>query len=208
MSQPLVAHRTPFNLQRVSCPLTFIGFKKTEQSLKLSCIPPPLRWKSNWFHVVMDAMIDNDTCDTHWELSLDDSNKMLNFLFPDQVLFPASKGELAKDLGHYAIGDILQICKQHGLYDVPGNNEVGTSSDNEVGTSSDNEVGTSSDNEVGTSSDDKAGTSGDDTLRQPFWLDAPRLDANAPADHEITLALFFNNVLTCTKQACSTVECL
>ena len=184
MSQLLVAHGTPFNLQRVSRPLTFIGFKKTEQSLKLSCIPPPLRRKSDWFHVVMDAMIDNDTCDTHWELSPDDSNKMLNFPFPDQVLFPASKGELAKNLGHYAIGDILWICKQHGLYSIPGNNEVGTSSD------------------------DKVGTSGDDTLRQPFWLDAPRLDANAPADHEIALALFFNKVLACAKQACLTVKCL
>jgi len=192
MSQLLVAHGTPFNLQRVSRPLTFIGFKKTEQSLKLSCIPPPLRRKSDWFHVVMDAMIDNDTCDTHWELSPDDSNKMLNFPFPDQVLFPASKGELAKNLGHYAIGDILRICKQHGLYGIPGNNEVGTSSDDEAGTSS----------------DDEAGTSGDDTPRQPFWLDAPRLDANAPADREIALVLFFNKVLACAKQACSTVECL
>ena len=87
-------------------------------------------------------------------------------------------------MGHYTIGDILRICKQHGLYGIPGNNEVGTSSD------------------------DEAGTSGDDAPRQPFWLDALRLDANAPADREIALALFFNKVLACAKQACSTVECL
>ena len=30
----------------------------------------------------MDIMVENDTHDTHWQLSPDDSKNLLNFLFP------------------------------------------------------------------------------------------------------------------------------
>ena len=38
----------------------------------------------------MDAMLENDTRETHWELSRSESDELLNFLFPDKVLFLGS----------------------------------------------------------------------------------------------------------------------
>ncbi|KAI6010125.1 hypothetical protein EDC04DRAFT_2906180 [Pisolithus marmoratus] len=71
----------------------------------------------------MDALVENDTCETHWELSRDDSDKFLNFLFPDEVLFPKGMGELPNN------------CISRGLY-IPGVNPAsasGSSEKEEVG---------------------------------------------------------------------------
>ncbi|KAI5986992.1 hypothetical protein EDC04DRAFT_2614943 [Pisolithus marmoratus] len=77
--QPLVTHGTLFSL------------------LWLVSIPAALRHKTDWSHVAMDPMVNNNTCKTHWELSEGDSHKLLDCLSPDQVVFgPIS---MAPDLG-------------------------------------------------------------------------------------------------------------
>ncbi|KAI5990602.1 hypothetical protein EDD15DRAFT_2369663 [Pisolithus albus] len=64
----------------------------------------------------MDDMVENDTRETHWELSRDDSDRLLDFLFPDEVLFPKGMGELAQKSDHYAMEQVLNHCIDKGLY--------------------------------------------------------------------------------------------
>ncbi|KAI5994537.1 hypothetical protein EDC04DRAFT_2910536 [Pisolithus marmoratus] len=80
----------------------------------------------------MDALVENNTHETHWELSRDDSDKFLNFLFPDEVLFPKGMGELPD---HCTIEQVLNNCVSRGLY-IPGVNPAsasGSSEKEEVG---------------------------------------------------------------------------
>jgi len=63
----------------------------------------------------MDIMIENDTRDSHWQLSLKDSNALLEFLFLDDVLFLKEKGQLAQNSGHYSMDQILKFCISEGL---------------------------------------------------------------------------------------------
>ena len=58
---------------------------------KLSCVPPASRRKTDWFRASMDHMVENDTRETHWELSPADSQKLLNLLFP-WSLVPKGEG--------------------------------------------------------------------------------------------------------------------
>jgi len=64
----------------------------------------------------MDIMIENDTHDSHWQLLLKDSNALLEFLFPGDVLFLKEKGQLAQNSGHYLMDQILKFCISEGLY--------------------------------------------------------------------------------------------
>ena len=64
----------------------------------------------------MDTMVENDTRETHWELSRSDSDQLLNFLFPDEVLFPKGTGELAQKSDHYTMEQVLDNCIAKGLY--------------------------------------------------------------------------------------------
>ena len=64
----------------------------------------------------MDIMIENDTSDTHWQLSPDDSNSLLEFLFPDNVIFLREKGQLANNSGYHSMAKILKFCTSEGLY--------------------------------------------------------------------------------------------
>ena len=64
----------------------------------------------------MDTMVENDTRETHWELSRLDSDQLLNFLFPDEVLFPKGTGELAQKSDHYTMEQVLAHCISKGLY--------------------------------------------------------------------------------------------
>ncbi|KAI6038075.1 hypothetical protein EDC04DRAFT_2604354 [Pisolithus marmoratus] len=82
----------------------------------LSSIHPCLRHRTDWFHTVMDDMVKNDTHETHWELLRDDSDRLLNFLFPDEVLFPKGMGELAKKSDHYVMEQVLNHCIDKELY--------------------------------------------------------------------------------------------
>ena len=61
-------------------------------------------------------MVENDTHEMHWELSRSDSDQLLNFLFPDEVLFPKGMGELAQKLDHYMMEQVLDNCIAKGLY--------------------------------------------------------------------------------------------
>ncbi|KAI6104981.1 hypothetical protein EDD16DRAFT_1714339 [Pisolithus croceorrhizus] len=63
----------------------------------------------------MDDMVKNDTHETHWELLRDDGDKLLDFLFPDEVLFPKGMGELAKKSDHYVMEQVLNHCIDKGL---------------------------------------------------------------------------------------------
>lgn len=130
----------------------------------------------------MDTMVKNDIRETHWELSEDDSNKLLNFLFPDEVLFLKSKGELVEDKSeHFVMDQILKHCIVHGLYveGPPSHTSVSGSSKGK--------------------SKEKV------TMVTGHWLDAPELHAKAPTAHETSLALFFNTVIKVVNNATSTV---
>ena len=109
----------------------------------------------------MDTMVENDTHEMHWELSEDNSNKLLNFLFPDEVLFLKSKGELVEDKSeHFTMDQILKHCIMHGLYveGPPSHTSVSSSSKGK--------------------SKEKV------MMATGHWLDAPELHAKAPAAHE------------------------
>ncbi|KAI6000082.1 hypothetical protein EDD15DRAFT_2362646 [Pisolithus albus] len=96
----LVAHSTPFSL------------------LRLVSIPAALRRKTDWFREAMDPMVDNDTCKTHWELSEGDSRKLLDSLFPDEVVFGLiSTGELFKhQLNYFSMEQVFKNLVNKGLY--------------------------------------------------------------------------------------------
>ena len=130
----------------------------------------------------MDTMVKNDTHKMHCELSEDDSNKLLNFLFPDEVLFLKSKGELVEDKSeHFMMDQILKHCIMHGLY-VEGPPSHASVSSSSKGKSKEKVM-----------------------MATGHWLDAPELHAKAPAAHETSLALFFNTVIKAVNNATSTV---
>ena len=95
--------------------------KNLTWSLKLSTIPPPLRCKSDFYCPTMDALIDNDTWGTHFQLSEKASRSLLNYIYSDALLFPAANLS-ARDsvkLKHASVitmDDILQFCRTIGLY--------------------------------------------------------------------------------------------
>ncbi|KAI5985785.1 hypothetical protein EDD15DRAFT_2373881 [Pisolithus albus] len=101
MLNSLVAHSTPFSL------------------LWLVSIPVALRRKTDWFHEAMDPMVDNDTCETHWELSEGNSSrKLLDSLFPDEVVFGLiSTGKLFKhQLNYFSMEQVFKNLVNKGLY--------------------------------------------------------------------------------------------
>jgi len=79
----------------------------------------------------MVDMVENDTCETHWELSRDNSDSLLDFLFPDEVLFPKGQGELVKKSDHCTMEQVLNNCINKGLY-VPISG-FGSSEEKEMG---------------------------------------------------------------------------
>ncbi|KAI6041970.1 hypothetical protein EDC04DRAFT_2601275 [Pisolithus marmoratus] len=98
--QSLMAHRALFSL------------------LHLASIPAALRCKKDWSHLAMDSMVNNDTCETHWQLSESDSQKVLDLLFPDEVVFgPISMGELFKNKPNiFSMEDVFKNFVEKGLY--------------------------------------------------------------------------------------------
>lgn len=127
-------------------------------------MPLGLRHKTDWYWAAMDAMIENDTHNTHWKLLLDDSKKLLEFLFPDNVLFWREKERLAKNFGHHSMDNILKFYISEGLYKLS------------------------------------------DKKKKQYWTTAPPLEPEASTKCECPLAIFFNQVLECTKKACLMVE--
>ena len=124
----------------------------------------------------MDIMIDNDTHYTHWQLSPGDSKKLLNFLFPDRVLFTKEKGELAESLRYHSMDRILRVFVKKKLYSPTQLNRTTSPPQ--------------------------------DSTENLYWhwRTAPPLHSTASTKREVPLSMFFNEVLECTKQACSTVE--
>lgn len=175
--QQLAAHATPFNLLCVS-EIHFVCRQKSDDYPKLSCIPPHLRQKTDWLRTAMDAIVENDTHETHWELSRDDSDRLLSFLFPDEVLFPKSTGELAEKSDHFTMEQVLNNCITKGLYVQA----VNPDSD---------------------SSEEKPTKDGQKTTSH--WSGAPKLDAKAPTARKSSLASFFNKVIVAVNKACVTV---
>ena len=112
----------------------------------------------------MDAMIENNTHNIHWQLLLDDSKKLLEFLFLDNMLFQREKGRLAKNFGHHSMDNILKFYISEGLYKLL------------------------------------------DKKKTQYWTTAPPLEPEASMKREHPLAICFNQVLECTKKACSMVE--
>ncbi|KAI6010586.1 hypothetical protein EDC04DRAFT_2610107 [Pisolithus marmoratus] len=74
--------------------------------------------KKDWSHLAMDSMVDNDTCETHWQLSESDSQKVLDLLFPDEVVFrPMSMGKLFKNKPNFfSMEDVFKNFVEKGLY--------------------------------------------------------------------------------------------
>ena len=98
--------------------------KKLTLSSKLSTIPPPLRRRSDFYRPTMDALIDNDTRATHFQLSGKDSRSLLDYIYPDALLFLRAEGNLtipgsAKQKQAFTVGNILEYCRQVGLYGKP-----------------------------------------------------------------------------------------
>ncbi|KAL4071215.1 hypothetical protein V8B97DRAFT_2024097 [Scleroderma yunnanense] len=101
---------TGMHLLRLTVFSVSVSNPKTPQKGQLLCIPPHLRHKTNWLHAAMDTIIENDTHETHWKLSRDNSDMLLNFLFPDEVLYVAEKSD------HYTMEQVLNNCITKGLY--------------------------------------------------------------------------------------------
>lgn len=57
---------------------------------KIQSVPPQYWWKSAWYHEPMDSLIDNNTQDLHWQLTLSESKCLLSTLFPNHELFQES----------------------------------------------------------------------------------------------------------------------
>ncbi|KIM51908.1 hypothetical protein SCLCIDRAFT_33083 [Scleroderma citrinum Foug A] len=128
----------------------------------------------------MDTMVKNDTHEMHWELSEDNINNLLNFLFPDEVLFPKLKGELVQNkLEHYTMDQVLDYCIRYGLY-VKGPPHASVSGSSK---------GKSKEKDMKVTS---------------HWSGIPELDAKAPAAHETSLVLFFNSAIEAVNKASST----
>ena len=60
---------------------------------------------------------ENDTCEMHWELSPADSQKLLNLLFPDEVLFLKVKGVLVENKSdHFTMDQVLMYLVRESVY--------------------------------------------------------------------------------------------
>ena len=57
---------------------------------KIQSVPPQNRWKSAWYCKPMDSLINNNTQDLHWWLTLSESKCLLSALFPNHELFQES----------------------------------------------------------------------------------------------------------------------
>ena len=66
----------------------------------------------------MDPIFKEDTQETYWKLNHNESVDLLNFLFPDELLFPKSLGALAVNQDHYSINDIIQHCRKVNVLGV------------------------------------------------------------------------------------------
>ena len=70
----------------------------------------------------MDALIENDTRETHFQLSGTDSISLLDFIYPDSLLFsPAGTNEnlparVKQNYANVTMDTILQYCRDLGLY--------------------------------------------------------------------------------------------
>ena len=129
----------------------------------------------------MDPMIENDTRDTHVQLSSEDSLTLLEYLYPDASLFPISKGlstqtSVKQAQGHYSMDDILEHCRALKQYGEP----LGTKK--------------------------RKRQKGNSIPTEVWAAGCPNLDPQASTDHEIPLAIFFNSVLNTVKTVCDTVK--
>ena len=75
----------------------------------------------------MDALIDNDTWETHSQLSSKASESLLNYIYPDELLFSRAQANLSvqgpsakRKLGQsFTVDDTLQQCRKLVLYGKP-----------------------------------------------------------------------------------------
>ena len=95
---------------------------------------------------------------------------------PDEALFTKEKGELAESLGHHSMDHILRFFIKKKLYSATQLNKASSPPEDST-----------------------------DNLNW-HWCTAPLLHSTASTKCEVPLSLFFNEVLECAKQACSTVE--
>ena len=116
---PATAHGPCNTIQPLACeshPFVVCSQKKLTNA-KFSCIPPSWRHKTDWFHTSMDFMVENDMHEMHWELSSSNSQKLLNFFFPDEGLFPKSKGELVENKSdHFTMDQVLSHLVTKSVY--------------------------------------------------------------------------------------------
>ena len=94
----------------------------------------------------------------------------------DRVLFAKEKGELAESSRYHSMDCILGVFVKKKLYSPTQLNR--------------------------TTSPPQDSTDNLDW----HWRTAPPLHSTASTKHEVPLSMFFNEVLECTKQACSMVE--
>ena len=65
----------------------------------------------------MDTLVNNNTCDLHWMLSLSESKRLLSALFPDYALFglvelpPATSLQIARTMNQ-----VLEALQNNGHY--------------------------------------------------------------------------------------------
>ena len=76
----------------------------------------------------MDALIENDTRDTHFQLSGKASKALLEYIYLDVLLFPTAERNLSvggpveqKHVWKLTMDGILQYCRNVGLYGKPTN---------------------------------------------------------------------------------------
>ena len=117
-------------------------------------------------------MVENDTHETHWELSWSESDKFLTFLFPDKLLFLKAKGELAENLGHYTMDQIFEKMIQKKMYA-----ELSPNATEET--------------EKGKAKVTEKRKAKAKAKVQGKWLETDFLHPKAPADCEVPLGIFF-----------------
>ena len=145
-----------------------------------SCLAPDFRAKTDRQCSAMDDMLKTDTEATHWELSKQDSLRLLKFLFPNQHILQ-KHGILEESSSSFTMSQVLGFLENRGMYGaLPLQFPSHQASNMRVKL---------------------------DALREPVkqWLDksrCPNLRAEASAKCEVPLACFFNTVLQSIKKAC------
>ena len=154
----------------------------------------------------MDPIFKEDTQETHWKLNRNEGVNLLNFLFPDELLFLKSLGVLAENRDHYSMNNIIQHCRKVNVLGV----SVDDYCDGDQESNSKLHHSVHSQGETpGKGNTGRRGRKGKDKeppeaeALKEVWLGCPPLHPEALRNHEAPLADFMNKVLETIKQACN-----